>query len=161
MSLIEDEKNISKCIDLAKQALDQGEAPFASIITKNGQIISEAINGAKSKVSDHAEILALHKAHKSLKTPNLSACTLYSICEPCPMCSFMIREYKISKVVFALASPFLGGYTKWSILQDEEMTQFEKYFSPPPTIVAGILENEAKKVFDQTPLWMFGSKIKK
>lgn len=156
-----DEKFILKCIELAQKGLSNGEAPFASLITKNGNIIAESINGSKSKISDHAEILVLDEAHKVLETPDLSSCTLYTICEPCPMCAFMIREYKISRVVFSLFSPFMGGYSKWNILEDNELTKFQDYFAKPPEIVAGILENEAKKIFDQTSLWMFGSNSKK
>lgn len=155
-----DEKFILKCIELANAGLDRGEAPFSSIITKNDAIIAESANGSKSRISDHAEILVMDKAHKALQASDLSFCTLYTICEPCPMCSFMIREYKISKVVYALPSPFMGGYSKWQILQDEGLNEFPDYFAPPPKIVAGILEYKAKEVFDRTPLWMFGSKVK-
>ncbi len=157
---MDDQQIIKKCIELAKNGLQQGQAPFTSIITKDGQIIAESTNGSKDKISDHAEILVLDKAHKALESPDLSSCTLYSICEPCPMCAFMIREYRISKVVFALSSPFMGGYSKWSILQDEEITQFKDYFAPPPKVITGIMEKEAKEIFDQTPYWMFGSEVK-
>lgn len=156
-----DEKNIQQCIALSKKAYQSGEAPFASIITKDEKTIAEAINGSRNKISDHAEILVLDKAHKALGTSNLSSCTLYSICEPCPMCAFMIREYKIRKVVFSLTSPFVGGYSKWPILQDEEITQFSEYFSQPPEVLSGIMETEAKAVFDLASLWMFGSDAKK
>ncbi len=157
---MEDKKYIAECIELAKQGLAKGQAPFASIIVKDGKIIGQSINGSNDRVSDHAEILALDNAHKSSKSANLSGCTLYTIVEPCPMCSFMIREYRIDKVVFALTSSFMGGYSKWPILQDEGISQFEDYFALPPKVVAGILEKEAKEVFDQTPLWMFGSQTK-
>ena len=36
----------------------------------------------------------------------------------------MIREYRISRVVFAIMSPFMGGYSKWNILEDDELTKF-------------------------------------
>lgn len=156
----QDEKFILRCIELAKIGLSKGEAPFASIITKNGNILAESLNGSTGRVSDHAEVLALHNAHQSLGTHDLSSFTLYTICEPCPMCSFMIREYKISRVVFSLPSPFMGGHSKWSILEDMEISQFPDYFARPPEVVSGILEKEAKEVFDRTPLWMFGSKAK-
>ncbi|MBT4209755.1 MAG: nucleoside deaminase [Candidatus Komeilibacteria bacterium] len=157
---MKDKEVIKKCIELAKEGLAQGQAPFASIIVKDGQIIAESANGSNGRVSDHAEVLALDKAHKFLKNPDLSGCTLYTIAEPCPMCSFMIREYRIDKVVFALSSPFMGGYSKWPILQDTELNQFKDYFALPPQVIAGILEIEAKEVFDQTPLWMFGGQAK-
>lgn len=55
----------------------------------------------------------------------------------------------------------MGGYSKWKILEDKEITQFKEYFAPPPAVVSGVLEEEAKKVFNQTPLWMFGSEVSK
>ena len=77
------------------------------------------------------------------------------------MCSFMIREFKIKRVVFALSSPFMGGYSKWNVLEDTELSQFKPFFGEPPEVLPNVLEGEAKKVFDRTPLWMFGSKAKR
>ena len=155
--MTEDEKFIRHCIALSQHAIDSGDAPFGSVITKNGQIVAEASNEAVSQVSNHAEILVLHKAAEALGTHDLFGCTLYSNCEPCPMCSFMIREYKIERVVFALPSPFMGGYTKWNILEDPELAKFPPFFSEQPEVVGSVLESEAKAVFDKTPLWMFGT----
>ena len=58
--------------------------------------------------------------------------------------------------MFSLPSPFVGGYTKWHILQDEEIEQFEDFSNAPPEVISGLKETEAKAVFDKTPLWMFG-----
>ena len=146
-----------RCIELAEESLDTGEAPFASLVVRGDEVVAESINSSTQRVSDHAEVLALHKAHQKLGSKDLSQCTLYTICEPCPMCSFMIREYKINKVVFSLPSPFVGGYTKWKILQDEEISQFKDFFNEPPKVIVGLHEEEAKAVFDRTPLWMFGA----
>ena len=157
---LEDEKFIQKCINLSRQSVENGGAPFGALVVKNGEIIADSINNAQNKVSDHSEIIVLDKVHKKLGTSNLSSCILYSNCEPCPMCAFMIREYKIKKVVFALPSLFMGGYSRWNILQDDELTQFENFFGKPPEIVSGILESEAKKIFDKTPWWMFGRDTK-
>jgi tRNA(adenine34) deaminase len=91
-----------KCIELSQQSVDSGDAAFGSLITIDDRIVAEGINNYRNKISDHAEIVALNAAHKILGTHDLSSCTLYSSCEPCPMCSFMIREFKIKRVVFAL-----------------------------------------------------------
>ncbi len=151
---------IKRSIELSQRSLDQGDAPFGSLITKDGQLIAEGVNDAKNKISEHAEIIALHNAHKVLDTSDLSECTLYTSCEPCPMCSFMIREYKISRVVFALPSIYMGGYTKWKILQDEDLTKFNLFFGTPPEVLGGLLEDEAKEVMKGTPFWMFGKEPK-
>lgn len=155
-----DLKLVRRCIELSKKSVKNGDAPFGALIAKDGKVLVEVCNNAKNRVSDHAEVVALDKAHKLLKTSNLSEYTLYSNCEPCPMCAFMAREYKVSRVVFALPSPFMGGYSKWSILKDKDLSQFIPYFGNPPKIISGILETEAKKVFDKAGLWMFGSDAK-
>jgi tRNA(adenine34) deaminase len=156
----QDEKFVKRCIELSEQALEKGDAPFGALVVKDGEIIAESVNNSKNKISDHAEIVVLDKTHKKLGNSNLSGCILYSNCEPCPMCSFMAREYKVSKVVFALPSPFMGGYSKWDILRDKEISQFKPYFTERPEVISGVLESEAKKVFNKTPLWMFGSKAR-
>ncbi|MGE0793088.1 MAG: nucleoside deaminase [Candidatus Woesearchaeota archaeon] len=160
LTIQEDEKFMKRCIELSEESLKKGDAPFGSIVVKDGKIIAESSNNKENRVSDHAEVLALHQAHKVLGTSKLTDCTLYTNCEPCPMCSFMIREYAIKKVVFALPSKFMGGYSKWNILQDEELSKFSDFFGKPPEVRCCILEKEAKKVFDKFPiLWMFGSNV--
>ena len=153
----QDEKFIRRCIELSQEAVNKGDKPFGSVITKDGQVIAEASNDSENRVNYHAEILALNKTHDILGTIDLSDCVLYSNCEPCPMCSFMLREFKVGKVVFAARSLGMGGYSKWGILQDEELERFAPYFSKPPEVIAGLLEDEALEVFNKTPLWMFGS----
>lgn len=147
---------MQRCIELSQLSLDQGDAPFGSLITRDNKLIAEGINAANTKVSEHAEITALHNAHQTLGTSDLSGCTLYTSCEPCPMCSFMIREYKISRVVFALPSLYMGGYSKWKILQDTDLTKFQLFFGAPPEVTGGFMEAEAKQVMEGTIFWMFG-----
>ena len=108
----QDKLFIKRCIELSQAAVDKGDQPFGSVITKDGKIIAETSNDREHRINNHAEILALNKAADVLGTTNLSECTLYTNCEPCPMCAFMMREFKIKKLVFALASPFMGGYSK-------------------------------------------------
>ena len=155
-----DEKFMLRCIALSQESVDSGDAAFGSLIAIGEKLIAEGLNNYRSKISEHAEIVALNNAHKVLGTHDLSSCTLYTSCEPCPMCSFMIREYKIRRVVFALPSLYVGGFSKWPILQDEELSLLKPIFSEPPEIVGGFMEKEAKVVMDKTPLWMFGSDVK-
>jgi tRNA(adenine34) deaminase len=143
-------------IELSQLSIDDGDAPFGSLITKDNKLIAEGINAANTKVSEHAEITALHNAHQIMGTSDLSGYTLYTSCEPCPMCSFMIREYKISRVVFALPSLYMGGYSKWKILQDTDLTKFNLFFGKPPEVIGSFMEAEAKQVMEGTIFWLFG-----
>lgn len=150
-----DEKFIRRCIQLSQEAFDSGDNPFASLIVKNGKIIVEAKNEIRrNDVTKHAEIVAMQKAQKMYKTDDFSGFTIYSNCEPCPMCSFIMRELKFSRVVFSLESIYMGGFSKWKILQDKDLLRFRPVFSNPPEVVKGVLEDEAKEVFKRAG-WTF------
>lgn len=76
-------------IDLAtKNVLSHAGGPFGAIIVKNDTIIAEGVNMVTSTMDPtaHAEIIALRIACKKLNTVHLTGCTLYTSCEPCPMC---------------------------------------------------------------------------
>jgi tRNA(adenine34) deaminase len=144
------EKFIKRCIELAQEALDDGDNPFGSVVVKDNEIIAEARNSAMhDDITDHAEIIAMRRARKALGSPDLSGCTLYSNCEPCPMCSFMMREQKIKEVVFALRTPHMGGYSRWDILQDQGLVRYEPVFTTPPKVITGVLEKEATEQFEK------------
>jgi tRNA(adenine34) deaminase len=144
-----DEYYIKKCIDLAELSVKNGEAPFGSLIVRNGKIIAACTNANEKKhdVTSHAEIMAMRMAQKKLKTKDLKDCEIYSNCEPCPMCSFMMRELHFKKVVFGVRSPNMGGYSKWKILKDKKLAKIKPFFDNPPIVKAGVLEKEAKETY--------------
>ncbi len=152
-----DEKFIKRCIELARESVDNGRNPFGCVITKGGEVVIETNNGSMEEITHHAEILAMQEAVKKLNTQDLSECTLYSNFEPCPMCAFMIREHKVGRVVFALTSPLMGGYTKWNILGDKDLSQFSPIFSDEPEVVIGVCKDEALKAFNEVG-WTISSK---
>ena len=102
---------IQRCEILGKEAATKGEAPVGAVITQDDEIISEAMEAAKNKndVTCHAELEAIRFAVKKLKTNDLSDCIIYSTHEPCIMCSYAIRFYKIKKLVYQHAVKYLGG----------------------------------------------------
>ena len=150
MTKNEDEKYMRRCIQLTEKSLEFGDNPFGCVIANKKGILVEARNKIKENdVTQHAEILAMRKAQKLLKTSDLSKYTIYSNCEPCPMCAFMMRELKFKRVVFALLSTCMGGYSKWNILEDKELIKFKPIFSNPPKVVTKVLEKEAMAVFEK------------
>ncbi|MEO9022322.1 MAG: nucleoside deaminase [Ginsengibacter sp.] len=99
------------CEKLGDKAEAKGNPPVGSLIIKNNEVIAEAEEAGKSKndITCHAEIEALRIAVKNLQTNNLSDCILYTTHEPCIMCSYVIRFYKIKKVVYQNTVDYLGG----------------------------------------------------
>ena len=102
---------IQRCEILGKEAATKGDAPVGAVITQDDEIISEGMEAAKNKndVTCHAELEAIRFAVKKLKTNDLSDCIIYSTHEPCIMCSYAIRFYKIKKLVYQHSVKYLGG----------------------------------------------------
>ena len=87
---------------LNKKAINNGDIPVSAIIVYKNKIISKAYNMKykNNNPFDHAEIIAIKKASKKLKTPNLSDCEMYVTLFPCNMCREVINESKIRKVYY-------------------------------------------------------------
>lgn len=148
----EDVRFIRECIKLSRKALADGDKPFGAIVTLNGEVIVRAVNNSKNKVYEHAELVALDEASRKLGKIDLTGCTLYSNCEPCPSCSFFIREYHISRLVYSISSLGMGGISRYSVLKDKGLNRFKPYFGDVPEIVPNVLEKEALEVFEGTEL---------
>lgn len=76
--------------------------PFGAVIVKNNKVISKGHNEVvkSNDPTSHAEINAIRKACKKLKTFNLSNCQIYTSCEPCPMCFAAIHWAKIKTMYY-------------------------------------------------------------
>jgi len=114
-------------IKKAKQGIRKGQTPFGACIAKNNRAISCAHNVVWKNIdiTAHAEINAIRIACKKLKTINLSGCTIYSTCEPCPMCFSAIHWAKISKIAYGtgIADAKRAGFNELAI-SDEKMKMF-------------------------------------
>ncbi|MBT5528827.1 MAG: nucleoside deaminase [Cytophagia bacterium] len=77
--------------------------PFGAVVVKDGKVIATAHNEVLSSndPTAHAEIQAIRKASELLETFDLSACEIYSTCEPCPMCYSAIHWARIPKLYYA------------------------------------------------------------
>jgi guanine deaminase len=92
-----------RSIELASEGIEENGGPFGAVIVKGAQIISEAFNKVviTNDPTAHAEILAIRQAAALLNSHDLSECTLYTSCEPCPMCLGAIYWAGIKRVVYA------------------------------------------------------------
>jgi tRNA(adenine34) deaminase len=93
-----------RCLQLSEQSVAAGERPFGALLAAGSVIVAAAGNRveADGDVTRHAEVVALAEAQRLLGKKDMSGHTLYSIVEPCAMCSFAIRECGIQRVVYAL-----------------------------------------------------------
>jgi len=149
-----------RCLQLSEQSVAAGERPFGAVLAAGTVIVAAAGNRVEADrdVTRHAEVVALADAQRLLRKNDLSGYTLYSIVEPCPMCSFAIRECGIQRVVYALGSPVMGGASRWDVLTDPGLsTSMPQVFGKPPKILGGVLAADAADVWRKwNPLfWYF------
>ena len=96
-----------KLIKLANKSLKSSDVPVGAIIVKNGKVISKGFNKREKnkKIISHAEIDAILKANRKLKSYFLYDCELYVTLKPCEMCAKVINSARISKVYYLLEKP--------------------------------------------------------
>ena len=100
-------KIYEELIKLANKSLKSSDVPVGAIITKNGKIISKGFNKREksNQIIGHAEIDAILKANKKLKSCFLYNCDLYVTLKPCDMCSKVINNARINNVYYFLEKP--------------------------------------------------------
>ncbi|MGZ5031276.1 MAG: nucleoside deaminase [Methylobacter sp.] len=95
---------LQQTIDLAVENARSGQGgPYGAIIVKDNQVLTASGNRVTSTIDPtaHAEVMAIRLACKKLNDFQLHGCTLYSSCEPCPMCLGAIYWARLEKVYFA------------------------------------------------------------
>jgi tRNA(Arg) A34 adenosine deaminase TadA len=93
-----------RAIALALENVRTGRGgPFAALVAKDGKVIGEGANSVTitNDPTAHAEIVAIRAACRALGTFQLTACELYTTCEPCPMCLGAIYWARPARVFYA------------------------------------------------------------
>lgn len=95
-------KFMNVAIEMAKKAYKKNEVPIGAIIVKNNKIISKAYNRREKTQNAilHAEVDAIIKACKKLKSWRLDDCEMYVTLKPCPMCAGAIVNARIKTVFY-------------------------------------------------------------
>lgn len=102
------------------KAISQEEIPIGAVIVKEGKIISYAHNKREQSqiATHHAEILAIEKACKKLKSWRLNDCDIYVTLEPCPMCAGAILNARLKSVHYAVKDSDNGGISRFNMMQN-------------------------------------------
>lgn len=102
---------MNRCFELAEEARKRGDGPVGSLLVDLGGLIiaEEGERNITEGIFAHAEILTIINAINAHRSNDLDGYTLYTTNEPCFMCTFAIRQTKISRVVFARKTFDIGG----------------------------------------------------
>ena len=99
-----EEKNkfMASALKCAEKALTEGEVPIGAVVVLNGKVIARGHNSRTKRqiATAHAEIEAIEKACKKLKSWRIPECDLYVTLEPCPMCMGAALNARIKKIYY-------------------------------------------------------------
>ncbi|MFM2481637.1 tRNA adenosine(34) deaminase TadA [Celerinatantimonas sp. YJH-8] len=106
-----DHEFMSKAIELAMRAQDEGEIPVGAIVVYQGKIIGRGWNRSIQchDATHHAEIMALREAGQYLQNYRLLDTTLYVTLEPCPMCAGAMVHARVSRLVYGASDLKTGA----------------------------------------------------
>ena len=131
-----DEIYMNLAIKQAKKAYKKGDVPVGCIIVKNNKIIAKSYNKKEKNKNaiKHAEIIAIEKTCKKLKTWHLENCKLYTTLEPCPMCIGAIIQSRIGALYYSADN---NNYSEINML---------KKYNKQINIKSDILKEEASNL---------------
>jgi guanine deaminase len=136
-------------IDVARVGMNSGRGgPFGAVIVRNGEVVGQSPNCVTSTndPTAHAEVMAIRDACQRLGTFQLDGCTLYTSCEPCPMCLGAIYWARPARVVYAAAhsDAAVAGFDDSFIYAELALPHAKRSI---PTEQA--LQPEARTVFEE------------
>ena len=91
-----------EAIKLANESVRRGGGPFGAVVVKDEKVIAGSSNRVTLELDPtaHAEVNAIREACRRLGTFDLKGCTIYTSCEPCPMCLGAIYWAHIDRIYY-------------------------------------------------------------
>ncbi|WP_025784620.1 nucleoside deaminase [Sporosarcina sp. D27] len=123
---------VKRTIDLARENVEAGGRPFATVIVRDGEVIAESPNlvAQTNDPTAHAEIVAIREACKKLQTENLTDCDIYILTTPCPMCLGALYYCSPRKVIYITTREEYAPYYKDDRKYFELETFYDEYSKP-------------------------------
>ena len=119
----DDLERLRRCVELAREALDDGDEPFGSILVgRDGATLFEDRNRVKDgDHTRHPEFAIARWAVENLTPDDRARATVYTSGEHCPMCAAGHAWVGLGRIVYATSS--------------EQLTQWlAEWGSPPPPV---------------------------
>lgn len=107
-----DKKHLLRCIELAKEALDDGDEPFGSLlVSESGQVLFEDRNRVSGgDKTCHPEFAIARWAATNMTPQDREKATVYTSGEHCPMCAAAHGWVGLGTIVYASSSQQLAAW---------------------------------------------------
>lgn len=100
---VEDEQWLVEAIRLATVNVAEGGGPFGALVVRDGRVVGQGQNRVTrdNDPTAHAEVQAIRAACRAISDFSLVGATIYSSCEPCPLCLAASLWSRADRVVYA------------------------------------------------------------
>jgi guanine deaminase len=97
---------VMQAVGLALENAERGEPPFGALVVRDGATLATGVNaiGNGPDPTAHAEVAAIRAACRALGAVDLTGATVYTSCEPCPMCLATAVVVGVSRIVYAASA---------------------------------------------------------
>ena len=133
-------------IRLSEENVRNGGGPFGAVIAKDGEVIATGVNRvtANNDPTAHAEVSAIRAACQKVQNFKLDGCTVYSSCEPCPMCLSALYWAGVDRIIYANTKDDAKtiGFDDSFIYDELKLTREERHVS-----YSQMLRDEALEAF--------------
>jgi tRNA(Arg) A34 adenosine deaminase TadA len=105
-----DEAYIREAIELAREAVSDGNTPFGSLLVVGDEVVERSTNTTVTDedITAHPELKLARWAARELDPDDLADCTMYTSTEPCEMCATAIHYAGLNRVVYSVSGESLA-----------------------------------------------------
>ena len=135
-------KFMREALKRAKKGLSQGEVPVGAVIVYEGKVIASGYNRrTKTQMAtSHAEMYAIDRACRKLKSWRLCDCDLYVTLEPCIMCAGTMVQARIDRLVYGAVDFRYGAAGSiYDLVRDSRLNHWID-------VTYGVMEEECGKL---------------
>jgi guanine deaminase len=142
-----DRKHMAEAIALMRKAgvVDKTGGPFGAVVVLNGEVLAASGNSVlkDNDPSAHAEVNAMRMGCKKVGSPHINGATLFTSCEPCPMCYSTAYWARVGKIFYAAA------WTDYADLFDDSniSEDMKKPYADRAVKVSELMRGDAQKVW--------------
>ncbi len=150
MALTEaDRARLARCVELAQQALENGDEPFGSVLVDaDGDTLFEDHNRVKDgDATRHPEFAIARWAAQNMPPVRRVRATVYTSGEHCPMCSAAHAWTGLGRIVYATSSAQLA---QW----------LEEWGAPAPPVAPLPVSTVAPRLVAEGPAPEFEAEMK-
>lgn len=145
-----DEEYIQEAIELAREAVSDGNTPFGSLLVVGESVVKRSKNTTltDNDITAHPELKLARWAARQLEADDLADCTMYTSTEPCEMCATAIYYTGMNRVVYSISGESLANLQgkATSGISSEEVI---KRKGGSTTVDGPILETKGMRVHEE------------